>query len=91
MVGHFEYEKVYNLFDPSSHKTFIERSAQFEEEHMQEVELVEGEYSHRPLNVDESDVSINKFYNYDMEADDDEMHLDHDSPTRPKRAAKTIQ
>ena len=26
MVGYAEYENGYNIFDPSSHKTFIERS-----------------------------------------------------------------
>ena len=58
MAGYYEYEKGYNIFDPSSQKTFIERSVQFEEEPMQEVELVEGDCSHPPLNDDVSDVSI---------------------------------
>ena len=34
MVGYDEYEKEYKLFYPSSKKTFIERSVQFEEEPM---------------------------------------------------------
>ena len=55
MVGYIEYEKGYNLFDPSSQKTFIERSVQFEEELMQEVELAQGEFSHPPLHDDESE------------------------------------
>ena len=91
MVGYYEYSKVYNLFDPSSHKTFIERSVHFEEEPMQEIELVKGDYSHPPLNDDVSDDYLFDFYYYDMEYEDDEIHSDHDSPTRPKRAEKTIQ
>ena len=55
MVGYVEYEKVYNLFDPSSQKTFIEISVQFEEDPMQEIELVKGDFSHPPLNDDVSD------------------------------------
>ena len=42
MVGYAEYSKVYMLFYPSSKKTFIERSLQFEEDPMQEIELVGG-------------------------------------------------
>ena len=45
MVGYAEYAKGYNIFDPSSQKTFIERSVQFEEELMQEVKLIEGDCS----------------------------------------------
>ena len=56
MVGYVKYSKGCNLFDLSSHKTFIERSVQFEEEPMQEVELREGDCSHPPLNDDVSNV-----------------------------------
>ena len=42
MVLYAEYAKGYKLFDPSSQKTFIERSVLFEEEPMQEIELVKG-------------------------------------------------
>ena len=61
MVGCSKYENGYNLFDPSSHKTFIERIVQFEEELMQETELVKGECSHPPLN---DDVSDDYFYDF---------------------------
>ena len=67
MVGYAEYTNGYKLFDPSSQKTFIERSVQFEEEPMQEVELVEGDCSHPPLNDDVSDVYIYGFSDSDME------------------------
>ena len=67
IVVYAEYEKVYNLFDPSSHKTFIERSVQFKEEPMQEVELVEGDCSHPPLNDDVSDLYLYYFYDSDKE------------------------
>ena len=43
MVVNDEYEKGYKLFDPSSHKTFIEISVQFEEDPMQEIELIKGD------------------------------------------------
>ena len=62
MVGYIEYEKGYNLFYPSSQNTFIERSVQFEEELVQEVELAHGECSHPPLQDDVSDKNIYDFY-----------------------------
>ena len=55
MVGYYEYENGYKLFDPSSHKTFIERSVQFKEDIMQETELAHRECSHPPLHDDVSD------------------------------------
>ena len=55
MVGYDKYSNGYNLFYPSSHNTFIERSVQFKEELMQEVELAQGECSHPPLHDDVSD------------------------------------
>ena len=91
MVGNSKYEKVYNLFYPSHQKSFIERSVQFKQELMKEVELVEGDCSHPPLNNDVSDVSISNFYNYDMEYEDDEINADHNSPIRPKWDEKTMQ
>ena len=38
MVGYAEYEKVYNLFYPSSQNSFISRNVQFEEDPMQEAD-----------------------------------------------------
>ena len=61
MVGYAEYEKGYKLFNPSSQKSFIERSVQFEEEPMQEIELAQGECSNPPLH---DDVSVD--YSYDF-------------------------
>ena len=57
---------------------------------MQEVELVEGDCSHPPLNYDVSDVSLSIFYDYYMEYEHDDMHVYHDSHTRPKWNEKTI-
>ena len=42
MVGYAEYENGYKIFDPSYYKSFIERSVQFKEDPMQEIELVKG-------------------------------------------------
>ena len=58
---------------------------------MQDVELVEGDCSHPPLDDDVSDVSISYFYYSNMEYEDDDMHAYHDSPTSPKWVEKTIQ
>ena len=58
---------------------------------MQEDELEEGDFSCPPLNDDTSDVSISDFFYYDMEDEDDDMHTDHDSPTRSKWTEKTKQ
>ena len=91
MVGYAEYEKVYKICYPSSQKTFIEISVQLKEEPMQEVELVEGDCSHPPLNDDVSDVSISDFSDSDMEYEYDDMHLCHDSLIIPKWVDKTIQ
>ena len=91
MVGYAEYENIYKLFYPSSQKKNIERSVQFEEEPMQEIELVKGDCSHPPLNDGVINVYISDFYDYDMEDEYDEMNSDHDSPTSPKWAEKTIQ
>ena len=91
MLGYVEYAKGYKLFYHSSHKTFIERSVQFEEDPMQEIELVKGDCSHPPLNDDVGDDSLFDFSNSNMEYEHDEMHAYHDSPIRPKWAEKTIQ
>ena len=91
MVGYAKYSKGYNIFDPSSQKTFIQRIVQFKEERMQEVELVEGDCSHSPLNDDVSDVFISDFSDSDMEYEYDDMHLCHDSLIIPKWVDKTIQ
>ena len=58
---------------------------------MQEVELVEEDCSHPPLNYDVSDVYIYDFYNCDMEYEYDDINSYHDSPIVPKWANKTIQ
>ena len=58
---------------------------------MQEVELVEGDCSHPPLNDDVSDVYFYYFLYSDMEDKYNEIHVYHDSPTSPKWAEKTIQ
>ena len=74
---HAEYAKGYNLFNPSSQKTFIERSVQFEEESMQEIELVKGECSHPPLHDDVSDDYLFYFSDYDIEYYVYDMHSYH--------------
>ena len=66
MIGYSEYSKGYKFFYPSSQKTFIERSVQFEEEPMQEIELVKGDCSHPPLNDDVSDDYLYDLYYYDI-------------------------
>ena len=71
MVVYIEYSKVYNLFDPSSQKTFIEMSVQVEEEPMQEIELVKGECSYSLLYDDVSDDSSSDFYDYNIYDDYD--------------------
>ena len=67
MAGYDEYENGYNLFDLSSHKTFIQRSVQFEQELMQEAELDHGECSHPPLHDDVSDDSSSDIYDFDVD------------------------
>ena len=79
------------VLTPSSQKTFIERIAQFEEGPMQEVELVERDCSYPPLNDDVSDVSLSDFSESNMEYEDYDIHVGHDSPTRKKWVEKTIQ
>ena len=46
---------------------------------MQEVDLVEGDFSHPPLNDDVSDFYPYDFYNSDMEDEYYEINSDHDS------------
>ena len=62
MVGYDKYAKGYNIFDPSYKNTFIERNVQFEEELMQEVDLVEGDCSNPPINDDVSDFYLSDFF-----------------------------
>ena len=91
MVGYPKYENGYKLLYPSSQKTFIEMSVQFEEELMQETGLSHGECSHPPLRDDVSDESFSNFFDYDIFNDDDDMHSYHDSPIHSKWDEKTIQ
>ena len=91
MVGYDEYAKGYNIFDPSSQKTFIERSVQFEEEPMQEIKLAQGECSNPPLHDDVSDDTSSYIYDYYIDDDYFDMNSYHDSPIWPKWAEKTIQ
>ena len=88
MVGYGEYTKGYNLFDPSTHKIFIERSVQFEEEIIPDFELGSGECSSPQHQDDVSDDSISDIYdNYMVEYD---LYV-HESPSRPKWDDKTIE
>ena len=91
MVGYAKYENLYKIYDPSSQKTFIEISVNFEEEPMEDIKLVKWECSHPPVNDDVSYDSFYEFFCYYMEDEYDEIHAYHDSPIRPKWADKTIQ
>ena len=91
MFGYSEYAKGYKLFDLSSQKTFIERSVQFKEYLMQEIELAQGKCSHLPDHDDVSDESFSDFYDFDIYDYDDDMHSDHVSPIHPKWDEKTIE
>ena len=71
MVGYAEYAKEYNLFYPSSQNTFIERSVQFKEELMLELELSLGEWSTPPPQDDVSDEYFSDIYDSDMDEYDD--------------------
>ena len=77
MVGYGEDTKGYKLFDPSTHKTFIERSVQFEEEIIPDFELAPGECSSPQHQDDVSDVSLSGIYDSEMVEDD---VSEHDSP-----------
>ena len=66
MFAYDEFKNFYKLFDPSYQKKFIERSIQFKEEPMQEIELLEVDCSHPPLNDDVSDFYLFYFSYYDM-------------------------
>ena len=76
---------------PNLRKMFIERSVQFEEEPMQEIELVKKECSHPPLHDDVSDDYLYNFYDSDIEDYFYYIHSYHYSPISPKWADKTIQ
>ena len=87
MVRYGEYTKGYKLFDSSTQNTFIERSVQFEEEIILDVELAPRACSSPQHQDDVSDDSI-----YDI-SDSDMAEYDvseHDSPTRPKWEEKPI-
>ena len=86
-----EYAMGYNIFDPSSQKTFIKRSVQFEEEAMQEIELAQAECSNTPFHDDVSDDSSYDVSDSDIDDDDDDMHSYLESPIHPKWDEKTIQ
>ena len=84
MVGYSEYIKGYNLFDTSTHKNFIERSVQFEEEIIPYFELELGECSSPQHHDDVSDDSNSDFSdNSDNDMDEYDIYV-HDSPSRPK-------
>ena len=91
MVGYDEYEKGYNLFDPSSHKKFIERSVQFEEEPMQEIKLAQAECSNPPLHDDVSDDYSSYFSYIDINYDYYDIHSYDYFPVWPNWVEKTIQ
>ena len=83
MVGNGEDTKVYNMFDPHTQNTFIERSVQFEEEVIPDFELAPGECSSPQHQDDVSDDYISDISDSDM----DEYDVsEHDSPIRPKWA-----
>ena len=88
MVGYGEYIKGYNIFNCSTQNTFIEISAQFEEEIIPYFELAPGECS-SPQHQDD----VSNYYPSDIS--DDEMDeydfSEHESPTRLKWAEKNIE
>ena len=88
MVGYDEYSRGYRLFDPSYSNTFIERSVQFKEELMPELELAPGECSSPPPQDDVSDEYFYDIYDYDM---DEYYYYVHVSPIRPKWAERTME
>ena len=67
MVGYDLYGNLYNIFDPSSQNTFIERSVQFEEELLPELELAPGECSSHPPQDDVSDEYVSDIYDSNMD------------------------
>ena len=91
MVGYGEETKGYNIFYASTHKTFIQRSVQFEEDIIPDLELAPGERSSPQHHDDVSNYSSSDFSdNYDNDMAEDEISV-HESPSRPKQADKTIQ
>ena len=81
-VGYFEDSKGYKLINLSTNKSFIERSVQFQEEPLVDVEVRESSSPPDPLNVSGE---TNEFSDSDM-SDNDDLIADPDSPTRPKWA-----
>ena len=90
MVGYYEYEKEYNLLDPSSQKKFIKSSVHFKEEPMQEIELAQRECSNPPLHDDVSDDTSSDFSDSDIDIYDYDMNRNHDMKTSTFCASVTI-
>ena len=91
MFGYGEDTKGYNLFHTSTHKTFIERSVQFEEEIIPYFELAPGECSSPQHHDYVSNDSRSDFFDIsDNHMDEYDIYV-HESPSRPKWAEKTIQ
>ena len=89
MVGYGEYKKGYNIFDPSTHKTFIEISVQFEEEIIPYFELIAPGKCSSPQHQDDVSVySLSDISDSEMAEDD---VSEHDTPSRPKWAEKTLE
>ena len=74
------------MINLSTNKSFIERSVQFEEEHLAAVEDGESSSPPQPLIVSEETNAFSDSYMYD----NNYLISDPNSPTRPKWAAKTI-
>ena len=85
-VGYSKYSKGYNMINFSTHKAFIERSVQFQEEPLAAVEVGESSSPPKPLNVSEE---IVEFVDSDM-CNNDDLIADPNIPTRPKWESKTI-
>ena len=62
MFGYGEDTKGYKIFYKSTHKNFIERSVQFEEEIIPDFELAPGECSSPQHHDDVSNDSRSDFY-----------------------------
>ena len=88
MVGYSEYTKGYNIFDPSTQSTFIERSLHFEEEIIQDFETALGECSSPQHQDDVSDDSLYDNYDFEMVEYD---FFEHESPTWPKWVENTLE
>ena len=85
-TGYYEDSKGYKLINLSKNKSFIERSVQFQEEHLAAVEVGESSSPPEPLNVSGE---TNEFDDSDM-SDNDNLIAYPNNLIRPKWAAKTI-